>query len=252
MILRKFKVIKIILEFMFQNICSTIRNSIYGLHAYSQIQKNQVNHCTGTAFMIAPGILVTAAHGIHKESNPDKDIHSKLEVICAPDVGQIMESSSLIAEDVGRDIAFLKIDNPRSNECVFLESNEIPKGTSCGSLGFPLGKIIQTPKGVSFNAIERFQGAYLSAYHQFSFGTPELFDFYETDSLMYPGSSGCPGFLINGNVFGMQVRSLLEEPTAKKVGRHEMKKPLSGARLAISLWVPSMDIITHAQRNRLL
>lgn len=203
--------------------------------------------------MIAPGILATAAHGVHIDSNPKKAVHSHFQVIRAPDVGQQpLVSSSLIIEDVNRDVAFLKIDNPRSNECVILESNEIPKGTSCGSLGFPLGKIEPTPQGNNFSAVERFQGAYISAFHKFHFDPSGVFDFYETDSLMYPGSSGCPGFLVNRNVFGMQVRSLLEEPAVKKIGRHEMKAAPSGTRLAISLWVPSMDILALAQRNHLL
>ena len=62
--------------------------------------------------------------------------------------------------------------------------------------------------------------------------------FYETDSLMYGGSSGCPGFLESGKVFGMHNRSVLE---ASKGGQRSAVT--QGTRLAISMWVTSIDIV---------
>ena len=67
--------------------------------------------------------------------------------------------------------------------------------------------------------------------------------FYETDSLMYGGSSGCPGFLESGKVFGMHNRSVLEAPKGGQQG------DTTGTRLAISMWVPSMDIIAFASAH---
>jgi uncharacterized protein (DUF983 family) len=52
---------------------------------------------------------------------------------------------------------------------------------------------------------------------------------------MYGGSSGCPGFTVNGNVFGMHVATVSDGAATN-----------NSSRLAISLWVPSMDIISFA------
>ena len=228
---------------MFQSACATIRDATYALYASSQILNRGRFDSTGTAFMIAPGILVTAAHQIHVELNRQEPILSKFEVIRASDAGQNLESASYIGEDIVRDIAFLKINNPRSDSCVVLESNIIPTGTCCGSLGFPFSSISQTPDGIRFDAIPRFQGAHISSFHPFLVDSKPL-DFYETDSVTYPGSSGCPGFLVNGNVFGMLVLSFPYE-SVKDKGE---EKPNIGTRIAISLWVPSMDIINFARK----
>jgi hypothetical protein len=65
-------------------------------------------------------------------------------------------------------------------------------------------------------------------------------DIYETDSLMYSGSSGCPGYTVDGNVFGMHVATFTES-----------KNKSASARLAISLWVPSMYILEFATKNNI-
>jgi hypothetical protein len=65
---------------------------------------------------------------------------------------------------------------------------------------------------------------------------------------MYCGSSGCPGFLINSNVIGMQSRSLLGKSVVAS-GKRAKKNAAPNTQLAISLWVPSMDIITFARNN---
>ena len=161
-----------------------------------------------------------------------------------------MENATLIAEDPIRDIALLKINSPRSTKFLTLEYNQVPTGTSCGSLGFPLSEIIQNQNSIQFNLIQRFQGSYISSYRKNILPTGENVNFYEIDSLMYSGSSGCPGFITNSNVIGMQSQSVLGKGLVK------IKKPVSknvtpDTQLAISLWVPSMDIITFAKNNKI-
>jgi S1-C subfamily serine protease len=233
---------------MFKEACEKNREAIYGVRGFSIISKKEIRNELGSGFTIAPGILATVAHLTHVESNRQKPVHSKFEVIRSPDVGQKMESASFIAEDPIRDIALLKIDSPRSTKYLTLEPNRVPTGTSCGSLGFPLGEIIQTPQGLTISLIERFQGSYISAFHKQTLTPGNDVDVYEIDSLMYNGSSGCPGFLMNSNVIGMQFQSLLGRGVVK-IGKPAKKSATPNTQLAISSWVPSMDIITFA-RNK--
>jgi len=225
----------------FSKACSQVREAVCGVKAFSQIGQNQFNISTGTAFMIAPGILVTTAHLCHIQNDPAQQRHSNFTVIRAPDIGQQMERCIFLAEDTERDIALLKIHNPRSTRCVKLTKQRIAPGTPVGSIGFPLAFI--DPNTRVFHLIERFQGAYISSFHPVT--TPagrELYS-YETDALMYKGSSGCPGFLVNGEVFGMHNVSIVDQP---RVSEREKQQEI---RLPISLWVPAEDIIKFAKNN---
>lgn len=224
----------------FSKACARVREAVYGIKAFSQISQNQFNISTGTAFMIAPSILITAAHLCHIQNDHAQQTHSNFAVIRAPDIGQQMERCIFLAEDIQRDVALLKIDNPRSTRCVKLTTQQITKGTPVGSFGFPLA-FIDRNTGV-FHLIERFQGAHISSFR--STGR-ELYS-YETDALMYKGSSGCPGFLLNGKVFGMHNASFIDQP--RQINERETQQEI---RLAISLWVPAKDIIEFAKRNNI-
>jgi S1-C subfamily serine protease len=221
---------------MFQQACSTIRNALYGIRCDTRIG-NRLTVTNGTAFMIAQGIIVTAAHALHLDSNSTNPRHNVIKAIRAPDVGQTTETVEFIAEDTIRDLALLQIDNPRSNEKITLEQNVLPIGTSCGSLGFPLATVDES----GFHLVLRFQGAHISAFFTKTDSSGRSLPFYETDALMYKGSSGCPGFIVNGNVFGLHNKSRVELP--------EGSRPRQTERYAISLWVPSTDIITFARDN---
>jgi S1-C subfamily serine protease len=185
--------------------------------------------------MIAPGVCVTAAHVLHIECDKSKPLHQKIEIIRSPDIGQQMLSTTLIAEDINRDLALIKINNPINTSILTLHNTKVDTGTSCGALGFPLASVASVNNQISFNLVERFQGAYISAFQKIFYPNNISLDFYETDSLMYGGSSGCPGFTVNGNVFGMHVATVSDGAATN-----------NSSRLAISLWVPSMDIISFA------
>jgi hypothetical protein len=220
---------------MFAAACFRNRHAIYGIIGSSQVGPNQVSCTSGTAFMIVPGVLVTAAHLVHVGCDAAQATHAWFEVIRAPDVGQHMERAALLAQDPARDLALLTLKEPRSSACVTLEEKIVAAGTGCGSLGFPLAKVTFTPQGKVFQLVERFQGAHISAFY-----ASGPFSHYETDSLMYRGSSGCPGFLADGRVFAMHVRSVVEETPEGKPGE---------TRLGISLWVPAGDIIRFAEKS---
>lgn len=221
---------------MFQNACKTIRESIYGVLCQSPIGADQVMLGNGSAFMIAPGICATAAHVLHVEGDKLKPLHKKIEVIRTPDIGSQMLQAKLIAEDIERDLALIEIINPGNSTTVVLYSSKIDIGTSCGALGFPLATVVTVNNQIAFNLVERFQGASISAFQKFSLPNNVSLDFYETDSVIYGGSSGCPGFTIDERIFGMVIGTASEDNSKN-----------NSSRLSISRWVPSMDIIAFAK-----
>jgi len=200
--------------------------------------KEQQESCThATGFTISTGVILTAAHVVHLDLDVRKPIHTTIQAVRSPDIGRRMEQARFLAEDIVRDIALLRILNPRSNSHVVLESKKVQIGTICGSLGFPFSTVefIETRK--KFNLIERFIGGYVSTYTHDTIEGRTIY-YYEIDSILYSGSSGCPGFLTNGNVIGMHVKTRIERKPPEK-------------RLSISMWVPSMDIIKFAVDNKI-
>lgn len=231
---------------MFSKACKSIRESTYGVIGTSIIKQNgpqvTINATNATAFMVSPGYLITAAHFIHQENKPDKPVHQTFEAIRVPDIGQKMEKAVLVAEDSARDIALLKIEKPKNTTVIKLNGEVLPRGTNCGFLGFPLATIEFMQNGQKkLNLFERFQGAFISNYLDNHDTSGRQLPFYEIDTLMYSGSSGCPGFDIHGEVFGMQVASRLEK------NKEENKTE----QIAISLVVPSVDISKFLEAQKI-
>lgn len=240
---------------MFIRECAEIREAVYGVRAVTPRGPQHGDASHGSGFLIAPGVVATAAHLIHMEGDITKPVHATFQVVRAPEVGVASSTASLIGEDIARDVALLQVpENPKS-ACVRLASDEIPKGTPCGSLGFPFSTT--EPDG-TWTLVERFQHAYVSTLVTYVLlsGTAKR---YETDTLMYGGSSGCPGFVDGGLVIGMQSASMNEPGTSPapapgpRKGFRQSKKTRqpptakAGARVAISLWVPSFEIIAVAK-----
>jgi S1-C subfamily serine protease len=233
---------------MYRKSCAKIHKSIYGIKAQTQL-KGGIGCSTGTGFMIASNILVTAAHLTHRENDFNQPMHSNFEVICSTNIGKQMEKARLIASDSVKDIALLKIDNPKSRKTVTLLNKIMTAGTNCGLLGFPLGSVSFNPNGNStFILSKRFQGAYVSNLNTYTFFDRNVL-LYELDALIYSGASGCPVFLLNGKVIGMEIRTLVDKPKNKQNNSLENKQH---ERLAIALAIPSIDIIQFAKKNNIL
>jgi len=230
---------------MFQNACQTVRQSTYGLVARTRTKKGEgtrTQYTNGSAFMISPRILVTSAHLTHPRGKSDEPYQEFL-LIRAPEVGSPapFENARLIAKDYVKDIALLEIDNPRSSLSVSLEENIIHRGTNCGSLGFPLAQVRFKGKKMSYIARERFLGGYVSNYTRITSPPAQAAFRYETDYVMYGGSSGCPAFLKNSNIFGLQAGTV-------SLPKKQTRTTESG-RIAISRLVSSLDIIEYANSN---
>lgn len=228
---------------MFQKACSVIKESVYGIECITPIKGGRAVLSNATAFMVSPGVLVTCAHVAHIDGDPKKSLHQSFQVIRAPEIGLKMEIAQFIGEDVVSDVAFLKVSNPRSTKSVMVDPKIQNIGTSCGSLGFPLGCI--DPKG-NFWLDLRFQGAFISSYNTNS-------NFYEVDSLMYSGSSGSPGFTSDGHVIGMQSKSRTGWPTeCERKDSNKGRPKEETERFAISIWVPIAQIIKIALQYKVV
>ncbi len=230
---------------MFSKTCLTVRRAVYGVMGTSDTPAAGTVCSQGTAFMVAPGVLLTAGHMTHVDNDWSRPYHQRFEAVRAPDVGTTMEPMSLVAVDPVRDIALFRMEHPRSSDCLTLRQDPVMPGTSCGSLGFPLSTVDFLDTGRRFNLIERFQGSFVSSF--FMKGTPSgaMVPCYEMDALMYSGSSGCPVFLVDGTVIGMQVASQVGTDVLPDA---PYPSPRS-VRLAISVLVPSYDLLAFARAN---
>ena len=225
---------------MFHETCVKVQKSIYGVLCHSDIGDIRTAG-NSSRFTIAPGVIATVAHGLHINGDFNEPIHETFEVIRTPDIGQDMRSAHIIAIDDAQDLAFLRIQDFEDEHHVKLVNNVVPIGTSCGFLGFPLSSVDFNADDLNFTLNERFQGACVSAFVSDTLHEAEM-DWYETDQLMYSGSSGCPGFLVDGRVFGMQSNTLTTEVSTDDESK----------RLAIARQVPSTEIIAYARASGII
>lgn len=215
---------------MFEKALSENREAIYAILASSSLPPEAATPSGGTAFMIAPGLLVTAARCVPGGSDPANLSCPELSVVRAPDIGRGTERATLVSLDRGKGLALLRIDAPRSAAILRILDALVPIGTQCAYSGFPrisMGPALQP--GTSL--IEMFQGANVSSFVRTAGPDGELVSCYVTDAPLVGDASGCPGFLPSGEVFGM------------------LNCPPGDIRSSDPFWVPSMDIVSFARGN---
>ncbi|MBP2684785.1 MAG: Trypsin-like peptidase domain [Deltaproteobacteria bacterium] len=209
---------------MFEKSLAENREAIYAVLSASPLGANAVTPSLGSAFMVAPGLLVTAARCLRDETRPGAPPREGLRVIRAPDIGKKPEPVSILAANARKDLALLRIASPRSTACLRLLDAPVPVGTHCGTAGFPRITVDQLPSS-AVSLIELFQGVDISSFVSTT-GTDGYVDTrYETDSPLYGDPSGSPGFLPSGEVFGM------------------CRLPDGPPPAGVSFWVPSMTIL---------
>ena len=213
---------------MFANALAENREAIYAILASSPLPPEAATPSGGTAFMIAPGLLVTAARCIPGGSDPDDLPCPELSLVRAPDIGRGTERATLVSLDRGKGLALLRIDAPRSASFLRLLDAPVPIGSQCAYSGFPRISMGPAPRpGASL--IEMFQGASVSAFLRATAPGGEPLTWYVTDAAIVGDPSGCPGFLPSGEVFGM------------------LNCPPGDIRSAVPSWVPSMDIVSFTR-----
>jgi hypothetical protein len=215
---------------MFEKALASIREAIYAILASTPLPTDAATPSGGTAFMIAPGLLVTAARCLPGGSDPGDLPWTELSLIRAPDIGRGTERATLVSLDRGKGLALLRIDAPRSAASLRILDAPVPIGTPCAYSGFPRLAMDPAPRpGASL--IEMFQGAVVSSFTRTAGPGGEPVSCYLTDAPLVGDASGCPGFVSSGEVFGM------------------LNCPAGDIRSAVPSWVPSMDIVSFARGN---
>jgi S1-C subfamily serine protease len=192
--------------------------------------------------MIAPGVLATVAHILYKNEGDSTSFQNHIRVMRAPEIAENkkMETATVIAIDAEYDIGLLRIANPRTKTCAALTTDPLLTGTDVGAMGFPLTNVkeVMTHAAVP---IPRFQGGHVSAsYSKISPTSERQLVYHETDVPMYKGSSGCPGFLVDGRVFGMHVAEWHDGGSKENPGQR-----------AFSMWIPASAVISFAWKNKI-
>ena len=215
---------------MFEKALSENREAIYAILASASLPPEAATPSGGTAFMIAPGLLVTAARCVPGGSDPGNLPCPELSLVRAPDIGRGTERATLVSLDRGKGLALLRIDAPRSAAFLRILDAPVPIGTQCAYSGFPRLAMDPAPRpGASL--IEMFQGASVSSFVRTAGPGGEPVSRYVTDAPLVGDASGCPGFTSSGEVFGM------------------LDCPPGDIRSAVPSWVPSMDIVSFALDN---
>lgn len=215
---------------MFEKALAENREAIYAILATPLPPAGAATPSGGTAFMIAPGFLVTAARCVPGGRDPGGLPCPGLTLVRAPDVGRGTERATLVALDGGRGLALLRIDAPRSSAFLRMLDAPVPVGTRVAYSGFPRLAMGPAPRpGVSL--IEMFQGASVASFVRTGGPAGEPVSRYVTDAPVVGDASGCPGFIPSGEVFGM------------------VDSPPGDPPSSLPSWVPSMDIVSFAREN---
>ncbi len=215
---------------MFEKALAENREAIYAILASPPLPPEAATPSGGTAFMIAPGMLVTSTRCFPGGSEPCTLPCSGLSLVRAPDIGRGTERATLVSVDRGKGLALLRIDAPRSAAFLRILDAPVPVGTQCAYCGFP--RIAMGPAPLpGASLIEMFQGASISSFVRTAGPGGESVSYYVTDATVIGDASGCPGFLPSGEVFGM------------------LNCPPGDIGSAVPSWVPSMDIVSFARGN---
>ena len=215
---------------MFEKALAENREAIYAILAPASLPPGAATPSGGTAFMIAPGLLVTAARCVPGGLGPGNRPFPGLSLVRAPDIGRGTEPVTIVSLDREKGLALLRIEAPRSGASLRLLDAPVPIGTPCAYSGFPRLAMDPAPlPGASL--IEMFQGASVSSFARKDVPGGESVSRYTTDAPLVGDASGCPGFTASGEVFGM------------------LDCPPGDLRSAAPSWVPSMDIVSFALAN---
>lgn len=135
---------------------------------------------TGTGFLVAPDLVVTAAHVVDQASA------IRVSFDGTPVRGVVLGFNELA------DLALVRIDTPVSGHQFTLQGKEPTLGTDVAALGYPDGKTLTLTRGV-VSGLDR----------DVDFGVGFIGDMIQTDAAINPGNSGGPLLEQDGLVSGV-------------------------------------------------
>ena len=168
----------------------------------------------GSGFVIAPGLVATAAHVVDGASS----------ISLAPEGGSTVDAT-VVGSDSGEDLALLRADGALKAKALrFHSGSDMPIGRDVIALGYPLG--------LPFTAT---RGAITGQGRDMDIEGTAYTGLFQTDAAVNPGNSG--GAIINqaGDVVGVVVAGD-EESAGIGFG-----VPVSKARPVLGGWVKSPD-----------
>lgn len=157
----------------------------------------------GTAVSIREdGILLTNAHVVAREDG----LVPKLRVLVQSDSGPATYDGEVLAVDVERDLALVRIGATGLSVVRWTEE-ESPMGAPLATIGYglPEGGIVDTTAETvttRFTVFRRFTAGHSSGYRTLVRGDPAT-NVLEVDLFLFPGVSGGPAFRPDGRLVGV-------------------------------------------------
>jgi serine protease Do len=135
---------------------------------------------TGTGFMVAPDLVVTAAHVV--------DDAAAISV----NFGNASVGGVILGFNELADLALVRLDAEAAGHKFQFQPTEPPIGTEVAALGFPRGESLTLTRGV-VSGLDR----------DVDFGSGVIGDMLQTDTALNPGNSGGPLLNLEGKVTGV-------------------------------------------------
>ncbi|MDQ0662556.1 serine protease Do [Arthrobacter ulcerisalmonis] len=135
---------------------------------------------TGTGFLVAPDLVVTAAHVVDDAAAISVDFDGT-------SVGGVILGFNELA-----DLALVRLEAEAAGHQFQFQLSEPPIGTEVAALGFPRGESLTLTRGV-VSGLNR----------DVNFGSGVIGNMLQTDTAINPGNSGGPLLDLNGKVAGV-------------------------------------------------
>lgn len=174
---------------------------------------------TGTAVLIDPNLVLTAAHVLVMDTR--LAVNKEIKVFCYG----VQTPATIIKIDYRVDLALLKLDNECNTVPLTSIAKENPEfATAVYNVGCPSEYCGMASKGI------------VSGYQD---GTPDHGDWMLSDTQVFLGSSGSGLFAENGDLVGIcsRIRNF-----TKVIKKQTKKHDLDVVTTAYSVWIPVNEI----------
>lgn len=137
-------------------------------------------NATGTGFLMAPDLMVTAAHVVEGAA------------AISISFGGASVEGVVLGINALADLALVRLDAATTGHHFRFQPTEPPIGTEVAALGFPRGESLTLTRGI-VSGLDR----------NIDFGSGVIGDMLQTDTALNPGNSGGPLLNLDGKVTGV-------------------------------------------------